>query len=632
MVNISPRKKVARTQLKSERDQREEQIQAALLAVDQGRFKSLRAAAEHHHVPYKTLYNRKQGKKSRSEAFQDLQILSPGTEDVLVQHIRKQADFGFPVTPKELRQLAEQLLRQQTNNNDAQLGLNWVSAFKQRHPGLRGYYSHIMDVQRVLAGDPAVVEAYFDLLEQTIAEYNIVPQNIYNMDETGFLIGQSQACSIIIPKEDGKRRRFRSHPGTRETITVIECIGARGTPPLPMVIYRGKNHIQGWYRDHLEAKDWTFATSPNGWTDNDLGLEWLKDCFNKHTQQKAQGNYRLLILDGHGSHVTLEFIQQAWDFRIICLCLPPHATHLLQPLDVSIFGPLQNAFTAEVDKFAGANLSIGKKDFLKMYVKARRVITGSAATKAFKDVGIDTVINREKVLRHMPAWHRDSTPPSSAPQPEDTPTPSTSEEAKKLMAQLLSTLHQRQEEEQASLAYSHRQQRMWTKKFEKFVDRLFNQQVIDQARIQELTAAHANKRNALPGDMNRLSQARVLHQSDLPRLIAQREEQARKEAEKLACKARGKQRAKSKQVLPSLAPMAVQESQESDEEPVFPTSSQLPSFWPVQPPPPFPGSDQMIMVPPPSLPQASSSAIPLEPPFPSWQQQGPLLPHMPPFL
>ncbi|SPO27884.1 uncharacterized protein UTRI_05027 [Ustilago trichophora] len=163
-------------------------------------------------------------------------------------------------------------------------------------------------------------------------------------------------------------------------------------------------------------------------------------------------------------------------------------------------------------------------------------------------------------------------------------------------------------------------------------DRLFNQQVIDQARIQELTAAHANKRNALPGDMNRLSQARVLHQSDLPRLIAQREEQARKEAEKLACKARGKQRAKSKQVLPSLAPMAAQESQESDEEPVFPTSSQLPSFWPVQLPPPFLGSDQMIMVPPPSLPQASSSAIPLEPPFPSWQQQGPLLPRMPPFL
>ncbi|SPO25317.1 uncharacterized protein UTRI_10103 [Ustilago trichophora] len=420
MVNISPRKKVARTHLKAERDQKEEQIQAALLGVEQGRFKSLRAAAEHHQVPYNTLYNRKQGKKSCSEAFQDLQVLSPASEDVLVQHIPKQADFGFPVTPKELRQLGEQLLRQQSNNNDTQLGLNWVSAFKQRHPGLRSYYSHVMDMQRVLAGDPAVVEAYFDLLEQTITEHSITPQNIYNMDETGFLIGVSQARNIIIPKENGKSRRFRSHPGTQETITVIEFISAHGTPPPPMVIYQGKNHMQGWYRDHLEAKDWAFATSPNGWTDNDLGLEWLKDCFNRHTQQKAQGNYRLLILDGHSSHVTLEFIQQAWNFRIICLCLPPHATHLLQPLDVSIFGPLQKAFTQEVDKFARANLNIGKKDFLKMYIKARKVITGSAATKAFKDVGIDTVIRREKVLVRIPSWHCDSTPPSSAPQPKDT--------------------------------------------------------------------------------------------------------------------------------------------------------------------------------------------------------------------
>ena len=149
-----------------------------------------------------------------------------------------------------------------------------------------------------------------------------------------------------------------------------------------MVIFKGKTHQQGWYHDYTAAKDWVFATSPNGWTDDDLALDWLRDCFNKHTKQKAQGKFCLLILDSHGSHVTANFIQQAWDSRIVCLCLPLHATHLLQPLDVSIFGLLQRAFSTEVDKYAGANLSISKKDFLSMYIKAHQVITGRATAKA----------------------------------------------------------------------------------------------------------------------------------------------------------------------------------------------------------------------------------------------------------
>ncbi|KAJ1021822.1 hypothetical protein NDA13_005434 [Ustilago tritici] len=230
-----------------------------------------------------------------------------------------------------------------------------------------------------------------------------------------------------------------------------------------MVIFWGKNHMQGWYHNHTAAKDWVFATSQNGWTDNELALHWLKDCFNKHTKQRAQGKYQLLIIDGHGSHITAEFIQQAWDSRIICLCLPPHATHLLQPLDVVIFGPLQQAFTKEVDKFAGANLSII----------------------------------------------------------EETPTtPSTPEEAKKLLAQMYAIMDWDQEEQQALLASNHQQGCIWMKKVGKFMDLLFGQHAIDQAHIQELTAAHSKKQHALPGDRNQLLQARVLHQSNLPRLLA----------------------------------------------------------------------------------------------------------------
>ncbi|SAM82519.1 uncharacterized protein UBRO_21002 [Ustilago bromivora] len=357
MVNISPRKRVAKAQLWTDRGQKEHEIQEALSAFQKGQFKDLKAAAEHHNVPYNTLWDCSKGRKSHTAAFQHLQAIPPEAKELLVQHIQMQAHYGFPVTPQNLRQLAKQLLRQRTNNNDATLGPNW------------------MDAARVQAtSDPSVVEAYFDVLEKTIAKYRILPENIFNMDETGFLIGQT--------------------------------------------------------------KDWVFATSQNGWTNNELALHWLKDCFDKHTKQRAQGKYWLLILDGHGSHITAEFIQQAWDSHIVCLCLPPHAIHLLQPLDVVIFGPLQQAFTKEVDKFAGANLSI--------------------TSQAFRDIGINSKLHLEKVLWCMPSYHRESTPPSSAPAVEEAPTtPSTPEEAKKLLAQMYAIMDRDQEEQQALLASNH---------------------------------------------------------------------------------------------------------------------------------------------------------------------------------
>ena len=52
----------------------------------------------------------------------------------------------------------------------------------------------------------------------------------------------------------------------------------------------------------------------------------------------------VLIFDGHHSHISLELIELAKNNNIHLLCLPPHSTHLLQPLDVSVFGPVMSTW------------------------------------------------------------------------------------------------------------------------------------------------------------------------------------------------------------------------------------------------------------------------------------------------
>jgi hypothetical protein len=55
-------------------------------------------------------------------------------------------------------------------------------------------------------------------------------------------------------------------------------------------------------------------------------------------------NQHLLVLDGHGSHITLERVEQAQDFGLDMIILPFHTSHVLQPLDVSCFKPFKTTF------------------------------------------------------------------------------------------------------------------------------------------------------------------------------------------------------------------------------------------------------------------------------------------------
>ena len=70
------------------------------------------------------------------------------------------------------------------------------------------------------------------------------------------------------------------------------------------------------------------AVSESSYTNDLLSFEWLKH-FNNQTEEKANGEPRLFVMDGHGSHLTDEFINLCWDCNIIPFLLPLHSTHLL---------------------------------------------------------------------------------------------------------------------------------------------------------------------------------------------------------------------------------------------------------------------------------------------------------------
>ena len=72
----------------------------------------------------------------------------------------------------------------------------------------------------------------------------------------------------------------------------------------------------------------------------------------------------MLMLDGHGSHQSVEFEAYYKDYKIVFICLPPHSSYITQPLDVGLFSPLKSAYGKEIDTFVRTHVNhITKVEF-----------------------------------------------------------------------------------------------------------------------------------------------------------------------------------------------------------------------------------------------------------------------------
>ena len=220
-------------------------------------------------------------------------------------------------------------------------------------------------------------ELYFDYLYSKIKEYDIQPSNSYNMDEKGFMIGVIGHSKRLFSRRQWEKKEVTAalQDGNRDWITILAAVCGDGTTLPPGLIYQSKNSTlqSSWVADIEVGRHDVFVTStPSGWTNNDTGLAWLEQVFNRCTKKKARRgkDWRLLILDGHGNHVTGDFIDYCLDHRILLAILPPHFTHTVQPLDVGCFKPLASAYSKRLTTYtqrSQGSVPIKKGDFFLLF-------------------------------------------------------------------------------------------------------------------------------------------------------------------------------------------------------------------------------------------------------------------------
>ena len=301
------------------------------------------------------------------------------------------SQIGYALTRKELRETVKSVLDKAEEDRAADNlpaeprlfkdnlpSTCWVYRFQKRWPIMSSRLPEKLGYQRTYVTRDKILNWFHDLKNFLQKEHGIdaatfcTPENgsrILNLDESGFpLAGTNGRLQVFAAR--GTKNVFKVAPDTREQVTVLSCASASGELMKPFVIFPGvrpRFNFEG-----VDPNDFDVGVSPNGWISSDCFFGWMANLLIPYLESKNVEFPIIIFMDGHTSHVNVAVSEFCREKKVILFCFPPHASHLMQPLDVSVFGPLKKAWNSSLDKFARTyrGLSMSRHHFFSVFDSA----------------------------------------------------------------------------------------------------------------------------------------------------------------------------------------------------------------------------------------------------------------------
>lgn len=276
--------------------------------------------------------------------------LTDEMERELAQHCRDLDARFYGLTRKHIMKIAFDYadmnnVSDRFNQEKKQAGKDWLKAFVRRN-NLSVRTPEQCSMARAMGFNKVQVNRFFENLKTCCTKYQFPAHRKYNMDETGISTVPNKTPKILTPK--GKKTVCKISSAERgETVTAVCCMSATGIYVPPALIFPRKR------MNHLLFKDAPPGTlnlvTETGYMNTDLFVEWLKH-FVQHSKP-SKDDPVLLIADNHSSHCSLQAVLYLRQNHVTFVTLPPHASHIMQPLDKGFFGPLKTAYAAEAEKW-----------------------------------------------------------------------------------------------------------------------------------------------------------------------------------------------------------------------------------------------------------------------------------------
>ena len=169
----------------------------------------------------------------------------------------------------------------------------------------------------------------------------------------------------------------------KNNYTVLFCGNAAGIFLPPLTIYKARHLYDTWVMDGVKGA--AYSNSESGWMMSHNFEGWFTHIFVPYVQRVCLGHKIVLTYDGHNSHITYNTTKMAIDNNITLLCLPPHSSHALQPLDVGVFKSVKGTWRKLVSEhYSQTKTKLTKETFPAVLNKLWQSLKGGKSYVRFQ--------------------------------------------------------------------------------------------------------------------------------------------------------------------------------------------------------------------------------------------------------
>ena len=346
---------------------------------------SFRDAAGQCAIPKSTIYDHFAG-NVKGYKRGPATVLTEAEENVLANWAVEMVKIGYGRTRQQITEMVKAILDKDGRPNpfsDNRPGKDWWYGFLRRHPNLTMRSPEQLQVSRASACSKQRLDKWYKDFDDFLKEHDVKnPQQIWNADESGFSLCPKSGRVLALV---GTKDVYQVTGNSKEQITTLCAISATGSVVPPMHVFPGKRFkIDPMINCVPNA---FFGKSDKGWMTAELFYQWLSKHFIHHATIRPL----VLLIDGHTSHIDISTAKLYRDNQILLYCLPPHSSHITQPLDVGFYGPLKTNWKKAVSSFTLANVgqSVTKYQFAAIFKDAwESTVKMSTIVNSFRFAGI----------------------------------------------------------------------------------------------------------------------------------------------------------------------------------------------------------------------------------------------------
>jgi hypothetical protein len=211
------------------------------------------------------------------------------------------------------------------------------------------------------------------------ASSNYSHHRIYNADETSvrtFAAGINKVYGFTNTGREGRQLKLDMDP--KQCITCMTVVTMSGEVLDDYYIKKGKTNrcIKMITDKNIKA-----TTSDNGWMNEDVAIQWIKDVILPH----SKGERSVLVWDSYPAHRTPNVRQFMKNNKIEVVYIPVGLTYKRQPLDTHIFSVLKKKYMKFfLDTVFYEEKKITQIDAINFYHEAHQKLESNFIIQAFR--------------------------------------------------------------------------------------------------------------------------------------------------------------------------------------------------------------------------------------------------------